>query len=45
MREALVLGNAIVYFGSSNADSTFVLKQENGREQQEVVKEDEGILF
>ena len=42
-REALVVENKIVYFGSSNENRTFVLEKEEQSEKLRVVRQDEGI--
>ena len=42
-REALAVEYKIVYFGSWNANATFVLEQEEESEQLKVVREDEGF--
>ena len=42
-REAVVVENAIVYFGVNNKKSTFVLEQDEESEQLQVVREDEGF--
>ena len=45
LREAYPIENKIVYFGSSDAEATFVLEKEEGSEQLRVVREDEGLNF
>ena len=44
-REAVAVENKVVYFGSNNVDSTFVLEKEEESEQLKVVREDEGFYF
>ena len=44
-REAVSVENKVVYFGSNNVDSTFVLEKEEESEQLKVVREDEGFYF
>ena len=45
LREAFVLENKVVYFGSWNVKIAFVLEKEEDSEQLKVVREDEGINF
>ena len=40
IREALVVGNAIVYFGSEYKNATFVVEKEEESEQLKVARED-----
>ena len=42
-REALVLKNKIVYFGSWNKNTSFVLEQEEESEKLRVTREDKGF--
>ena len=42
-REAFVLENKIVYFGSQNIKATFVLEQEEETELLKIISEDEGF--
>ena len=44
-RQAFAVGNKIVYFGSNNKNTTFVLEKEEEGEKLEVVREDYGFDF
>ena len=44
-REALVVGNQIVYFGSRNENATFVLEEEEEEGKLRVVRQDEGFYL
>ena len=44
-REALVVGNRIVYFGSRNKNATFVLEEEEEEGKPRVVRQDQGFYL